>query len=125
MQSQAFFIFAAKLCPRDVEASMFSLFMGLSNFGYDVGRYSGAGLMAILGGVQRPAYDGIAAFMALKSAARLLPLLLVPVLVPRGTPADTAAAMGAGPAVSAGSAHGIAEVEIDSTTVTAEEGARA
>ena len=98
IQSQAFFIFAAKLCPRDVEASMFALFMGLSNFGYDVGRYSGAGLIAILD-VQRPDFDGIAAFMLIKAAARLLPLMCVPFLVPRGTPADTAEeimAMGAG-----------------------------
>jgi hypothetical protein len=36
VQSQAFFIFATKLCPRQVEASRFALFMGLSNFGYDV-----------------------------------------------------------------------------------------
>ena len=33
MASQPFFIFAAKLCPPNVEASMFALFMGLSNFG--------------------------------------------------------------------------------------------
>ena len=33
MNSQPFFIYAAKLCPHSVEASMFALFMGLSNFG--------------------------------------------------------------------------------------------
>ena len=98
IQSQAFFIFAAKLCPREVEASMFALFMGLSNFGYDVGRYSGAGLIAALG-IRRPDYDHIDTFMLIKSLCRILPILTVPFLVPVGTPADTAAAMGAGQAL--------------------------
>ena len=33
LSAMPFFILAAKLCPSGVEASMFSLFMGLSNFG--------------------------------------------------------------------------------------------
>ena len=33
LQAMPFLIYAAKLCPKGVEASMFSLFMGLSNFG--------------------------------------------------------------------------------------------
>ena len=38
-------------------------------------------------------------FIAVRSAARVLPLLLVPFLVPRGSPSDTARAMGAGAAI--------------------------
>ena len=38
-----FLIYAAKLCPRGVEASMFSLFMGLSNFGTSASEYSPQG----------------------------------------------------------------------------------
>ena len=37
--------------------------------------------------------------MFVKSAFRLLPLMTVPFLVPKGTPADTAEAMGAGGAL--------------------------
>ena len=77
---------------------MFALFMGLSNFGYDVGRYSGAGLIAALS-ITKPNYERIGAFMVIKTACRLLPLLTVPFLVPRGTPADSAAAIGAGAGV--------------------------
>ena len=94
IQSQAFFIFAVKLCPRDVEASMFALFMGLSNFGYDVGRYAGTAVMSLLGGVSAPGYDGIGAFMWVKTLSRLLPLLSVPFLVPSGRPSDSAVGLG-------------------------------
>lgn len=71
---------------------------GLSNFGVDVGRYSGAALIEALG-VHRPHYDGITSFMAIKTCFRLLPLLTVPLLVPQGTPADTAEQIGAGDGV--------------------------
>ena len=35
LNQMPFMIYAAKLCPPGVEASMFSLFMGLANFGGD------------------------------------------------------------------------------------------
>ena len=64
-----------------------------------VGRYAGSSLIALLGGISRPAYHNIETFMFVKSAFRLLPLMTVPFLVPKGTPADTAEAMGAGGAL--------------------------
>ena len=99
MASQPFFIFAAKLCPPGVEASMFALFMGLSNFGRTSGRYLGGGLLQLLGGVKKPDYDRLPEFVLIRSLCRLLPLALIPFLVPRGTPADSASAMGAGSAI--------------------------
>jgi len=103
MNSQPFFIYAAKLCPHSVEASMFALFMGLSNFGGAAGRYMGSSLLKLLGGVQKPDYENLTTFVILRSLARLLPCLLVPLLVPQGSPADTAKAMGAGLGVTGGS----------------------
>ena len=95
LNTMPFLIFAAKLCPASVEASMFALFMGLSNFGSAAGDYLGSGLLHAFGGVKAPEYDHLVSYVATRSALRALPLLLVPHLVPRGSPADSAAAMGA------------------------------
>ena len=40
-------VYAAKLCPPDVEASMFAIFMGMSNLGNDTGLYLGSGTYLI------------------------------------------------------------------------------
>ena len=94
-----FFIFAAKLCPPAVEGSMFAMFMGLSNFGSYAGRYVGSSLLLLLGGVKAPDFEGLRTYVILRSIMRLIPICLVPLLVPRGSPRDTARAMGAGPAL--------------------------
>ena len=103
LNSMPFFIFAAKLCPPGVEASMFALFMGLSNFGSAAGEYLGSGLLYLFGGVTKPDFHELAPYVATRSFMRLLPALLVPWLVPAGTPADTAREMGASSAVAAAS----------------------
>jgi hypothetical protein len=95
LSNQPFFIFAAKLCPNGVEASMFALFMGLSNFGSDAGQYLGASLLKSFGNPVEPEFEGMVPYLMCKSLMRALPILLIPFLVPRGTPADSAAAMGA------------------------------
>ena len=99
LNSMPFFIFAAKLCPPGVEASMFALFMGLSNFGSAAGEYLGSGLLYLFGGVAKPEFDQLAPYVATRSFMRVLPVLLVPWLVPAGTPADTAREMGASSAI--------------------------
>ena len=45
LNQMPFLIYAAKLCPAGMEASMFALFMGLSNFGVSSGRYLGSFLL--------------------------------------------------------------------------------
>ena len=95
LNSQPFFIFAAKLCPPGVEASMFALFMGLSNFGYAAGSYLGSFVLKLFGGVEAPEYENIGLYIWAKFVMRFLPVLLVPFLVPPGCPADTAKEMGA------------------------------
>jgi len=94
-----FLIYAAKLCPTGVEASMFSLFMGLSNFGSDASEYVGASILELFGGVRAPEFRNLVPYVLMQSVAKALPILLIPLLVPRGTPGGTAKEMGAGPAV--------------------------
>lgn len=64
-------------------------------------------------GTDAPEYEGITTVMTIKSVCRFLPLLTVPLLVPRGTPADTAEAMGAvKSAISGGQSADASNVEI-------------
>ena len=109
LNQMPFLIYAAKLCPDGVEATMFSLFMGLSNFGANAAENLGAGLQGLFGGIEAPAYENISGFVALSCAMKALPVLLVPFLVPLGTPLDTAKEMGAGKGVTdpAGTGDGI------------------
>jgi len=88
MGSQPFFIFAAKLCPADVEASMFALFMGLSNFGKNSGYYLGSFMLDAFGGVSSPDYTNLSQFVLIRSLMRLGPILIIPFLVPTGRPRD-------------------------------------
>jgi len=95
LQAMPFLIYAAKLCPPSVEASMFALFMGLSNFGSAAGQYVGSALLRFFGGVEAPAFERLGAYVFTRTLIGATPILLVPLLVPRGTPQSTAAAMGA------------------------------
>ena len=97
------------LSSHSVRDAVFALFMGLSNFGSDAGKYLGSSMLKLFGGVSKPDYDGIATYCLLKSLMRLLPLMLVPLLVPAGSPADTAVAMGAGKGVTSNDIEGNAE----------------
>uniref|UniRef100_A0A7S0J6I0 Uncharacterized protein n=1 Tax=Calcidiscus leptoporus TaxID=127549 RepID=A0A7S0J6I0_9EUKA len=99
LNAMPFFIYAAKLCPPTVEGSMFALFMGLSNFGSASGSYLGSALLRLLGGVRPPAFARLQEYIVLRSLMRIIPVLLVPALVPRGSPRDTAREMGAGAAI--------------------------
>ena len=81
-------------------------FMGLSNFGYAAGDYVGSGLLRLYGGVQPPEFENLAPFVLTKVLIGITPVLLVPFLVPKGTPHDSAIGMGAGKAVG-GLEHGM------------------
>jgi len=79
-------IYAAKLCPPGVEASVFALFMGLMNLGKYAGTYLGSSLLLLLGeAVSKPGYDRLPEYVMLCTVLRALPMLLVPFLVPEGT----------------------------------------
>ncbi|KAH8058225.1 BT1-like protein [Aureococcus anophagefferens] len=84
------FVLAAKLCPANVEATLFALLMGLSNFGSVVGIYNGVALLHLFGGVDAPEFPRLSAFVATRTLCYLAPFALVFVLVPAGGPDDDA-----------------------------------
>jgi hypothetical protein len=62
--------------------------MGLSNFGGKMGSYLGIGLLDALGGVDAPHFTNLRLLVVIRSLTRALPLLLIPFLVPLGSPSD-------------------------------------
>ena len=82
------FAMAARLCPQNVEATLFALLMGLSNFGGTIGGYNGAALLHIFGGVTAPEFKHLPSFIFARTIMYLLPIALVPVFVPKGSPVD-------------------------------------
>eukprot|EP01041_Mallomonas_annulata_P003967 gene3967-7905_t len=82
-------ILAAKVCPDGAEATLFAMMMSLSNFGAAVSVYLGALLLMVLG-IQSGDYSNLTYAIIIKAFCRLLPLLLIPLLVPNGSPSDPA-----------------------------------
>lgn len=82
------FILAARLCPEGIEATLFALTMGLSNFGSKMGSYVGIGLLSALGGVDAPHFTNLRLLVVVRSLTRALPIALIPFLVPVGSPND-------------------------------------
>ena len=75
------------MCPEKCEATLFALLMALSNFGGDVGSYVGVGLLRGFG-VSRADWTNLPKVVLIKSLARLIPVLLIPLLIPDASPAD-------------------------------------
>merc|ERR1712187_963729 len=86
--SMPMYIFAARLCPKEVEATMFALIMGPSNFGHSTGVYIGGFLLEALEG-SAPRFDNLTEYVAIRSLCRVLVLFLIPLLVPKGSPSDS------------------------------------
>ena len=76
--------------PSLAQATAFALNMGLANFGFAAGGYSGSALLGALGGIEPPDFVNLRLFVVLRSLARLLPLGFIPLLVPAGSPQDDA-----------------------------------
>jgi hypothetical protein len=79
------YILAAKVCPSGAEATVFAILTALGNFGSSVSVYSGSLVLQYFD-ISDENYSNLVLVICLKSASRLLPLLLVPILVPRGAP---------------------------------------
>lgn len=75
------------MCPEKCEATLFALLMALSNFGGDVGSYIGVGLLRAFD-VSRKDWTNLPKVVLIKSLARLIPVLLIPLLIPDASPAD-------------------------------------
>jgi hypothetical protein len=88
--SMPMYILVAKHMPPGVEATLFALEMGLSNFGGQTGKYLGVVLLASLGGVEAPGFVNIEVLVVVRALCRALPILLIPHLVPLGSPKSDA-----------------------------------
>lgn len=81
------FVLAAKVCPDGAEATLFALLMALSNFGVTVAIYFGSFLTVIFG-VTDSNYDNLIYVVLVKALCRLLPIPLIPLLIPHGSPQE-------------------------------------
>jgi len=87
------FILAAKVCPDNVEGTLFALLMALSNFGGDVADFFGVWMVEVFGVVKDETtgvinYEGLPNLVLAKSACKILSIFLIPLLVPNLTPSD-------------------------------------
>lgn len=87
------FILAAKVCPDNVEGTLFALLMALSNLGGDVSDFFGVWMIEAFGVVKDEItgvidYEGLPNLVLVKSAFRGLSIFLIPLLVPNLTPND-------------------------------------
>lgn len=88
LSAMPMFILAARLCPPGIEGTLFALTMGLSNFGGKMGSVLAIGLLDALGGVDAPTFTNLRLLVVIRALTRALPLLLIPFLVPTGSPSD-------------------------------------
>jgi len=91
--SMPMFVLAAKVCPDNIEATLFAMLMALSNFGTSVSDFFGVTLCELFGVVGNN-YDRLPEAVITKSLCRLLPIPLIFLLVPNITPADPVETLG-------------------------------
>ena len=87
MKHMPFLVLAARLCPPSIEATFFASIMSVANWGGDVARFGGAGLLAALG-VTATDFENLWVAQVIRIGCCAIPALLVFALVPRGGPAD-------------------------------------
>jgi hypothetical protein len=85
--SMPMMVLAAKVCPDNIEATLFALLMALSNLGYAVSSFFGVTLCEVFG-VVGDNFDNLPEAVIAKSLFRLLAIPLIFLLVPNLTPLD-------------------------------------
>ena len=60
--------------------------MAMGNFGGLVSGYFGVALLYALGGVEAPEFVGVEMLTTIRGFTRLIPILLIPFLIPEGSP---------------------------------------
>merc|ERR1712014_500868 len=85
--SMPMFVLAAKVCPDNIEATLFALLMALSNFGHALSTFLGVALCEFYGIVDDK-FDNLPEAVIAKSLFRILPIPLILLLVPKLTPLD-------------------------------------
>jgi len=81
------FILAAKVCPENVEATLFAMLMALSNFGSSVAEFIGVTLLEAFGVVDQN-YDHFDDALIAKTCCRFAVIGIIPFLVPDLKPTD-------------------------------------
>jgi len=85
--SMPLFVLASKVCPDNVEATLFAMLMSLSNFGSTISEFAGVSMLEAFGVVHRN-FDRLPEAIVTKSLCRLMVIPLIFVLVPNLTPQD-------------------------------------
>lgn len=86
------FVLSSKVCPDGSEATLYAIMMSLSNYGYDVGTVFGTVLLSIFH-VSNDDWSGFKWVLLIKSILRIVPIILIKYLVPKGAPDDDVKAM--------------------------------
>lgn len=73
------------MCPKGAEATVFALLTALGNFGSSISSYFGAFVLQYFD-IRTGHFDNLVLVILIKSCSRVLPILLIPFLVPRGSP---------------------------------------
>jgi len=81
------FVLCSKVCPDNLEATLFAMLMALLNFGSTVGDFFGSALCDAFG-VKNGNFDMLPMAVISKSLCRLLAIPLIFILVPNLTPED-------------------------------------
>jgi hypothetical protein len=81
------FVLAARVCPLGAEATVFAMFMSLSNFGSSISIYLGSFLVFMLG-ITDTNFDNLPYLIIIRSVARLVPIPIILWLVPNGAPQE-------------------------------------
>jgi len=81
------FVLCSKVCPRNLEATMFAMLMALGNFGYSIGQFFGSAVCDVYG-IKDGSFDLLPEAVITKSFCRLVPIPLIFLLVPGITPND-------------------------------------
>jgi len=97
-------VLSSKVCPDNLEGTLFAMLMALSNFGGTVGEFFGATMTDMLG-IKNGNFDMLPQAVIAKSICRLLPIPLIYILVPDLTPQDP---------IPGGDAKGSSDVNLDS-----------
>jgi len=80
-------VLASKVCPDNIEATLFAMLMSLANFGGSVSEFFGVTLCEAFG-IVNDNFDHLPAAIVTKALTRLLPIPLIFLLVPNLTPSD-------------------------------------
>lgn len=76
-------VLCAKICPPGIEGTMFALLMSIYNFSWSIASYGGSWLCTYLQ-ISKTNFSGLAMAVTIRSAAKMIPLLLL-FMVPETT----------------------------------------